>query len=106
MNGNGLMQDLTRFFKAARHLWGRCPFCDSLFRLSEAAISFGSEPPADWLRRLQQQQAKIGNKESELKSWQGELDGREVELKTLEHSLSSRERNLEKTAREMAKGHD
>ncbi len=49
MKSNGLMLELTQFFKTASYLWGRCPRCGDLFRLSEAAISFNSEPPADWL---------------------------------------------------------
>jgi hypothetical protein len=40
MNDKTMMSELTRFFKTARHLWGRCPCCGGLFRLSEAAISF------------------------------------------------------------------
>jgi predicted Holliday junction resolvase-like endonuclease len=104
MVSNDLMLELTRFFKAARHLWGRCPRCGDLFRLSDAAISFGSEPPADWLRRLQRQQEQAEAKQGELNGWQGDLEGREFQLRTRERDLTFRERNLEKTAREMAKG--
>ncbi len=104
MLDNGLMVELTRFFKAARHLWGRCPRCGDLFRLSEAAISFGNEAPADWLRGLQRQREKADEKQSELASWQGALDAHESELENRQSELTLRERNLEKTAREMAKG--
>jgi predicted Holliday junction resolvase-like endonuclease len=72
--------------------------------LSEATISFGNEPPADWLHRLQQQQEEADEKRGELEGWQGELDLRESELERREHELRYGERNLEKTAREMAKG--
>jgi predicted Holliday junction resolvase-like endonuclease len=103
-NGNGLLKELTQFFKAARHLWGRCPSCGNLFRLSDAAISFGNEPPADWLRRLQRMQEQANSKEGELDGWQGALDVREGELENRERQATWQERNLERTAREMAKG--
>src|SRR5215831_10412103 len=104
MNANGLMVELTRFFKTASHLWGRCPRCGDLFRLSDAAISFGSEPPSDWLRHVQRQQDEIAADRDELDGWKGELDAREGELKQRENDVAWKERNLEKTAREMAKG--
>jgi predicted Holliday junction resolvase-like endonuclease len=103
MKDNPLMVELTRFFKTASHLWGRCPRCDELFRLSEAAISFGSEPPRDWLNRLQRQQSNISAKQGELDDWQATLDGQESELKDRERDVGSQERNLESTARAIAK---
>lgn len=104
MNTGGLQVELTQFFKKARHLWGKCPRCGDLFRLSEAAISFGEQAPADWLRRLQRQQEQMDAKRYELEDWQGEVDVRETALSDRERDLTFRERNLEKTAREMAKG--
>lgn len=103
-NGNGLMVELTKFFKTAGHLWGRCPYCGDLFRLSEAAISFNSEPPGDWLRRLQRQQEQVAADRSDIESWKGQLDVREGELEIREREVNWKERNLEKTAREIAKG--
>ncbi len=92
-NGNGLMVEVTQFFKTARHLWGRCPRCGDLFR-----------PPADWLRRVQRQQEQVAAERDDLENWKGELDTREGELENREREVSWKERNLEKTAREMAKG--
>jgi predicted Holliday junction resolvase-like endonuclease len=104
MNGKDLMMELTRFFKTASHLWGRCPRCGDLFRLSEAAISFNNEPPADWLRRVQRRQEQVEVDRGDLENWKGELDAREGELESREREVNWKERNLEKTAREMAKG--
>jgi predicted Holliday junction resolvase-like endonuclease len=104
MSLDSLRVELTQFFKTARHLWGRCPRCNDLFRLSEAAISFGSDPPADWLRRLHRQQESAHAREDELDSLQADLEIRDSDLKNRENDLTYRERNLEKTAREMAKG--
>ena len=103
-NGNGMMVELARFFKTASHLWGRCPCCGDLFRLSDAAISFNSEPPSDWLRGFQRKQEQVAADRNEVETWKGELDNREGELAERERDITLRERNLEKTAREMAKG--
>jgi len=104
MNGNGLMVELAQFFRTASHLWGRCPRCGDLFRLSDAAISFNSEPPADWLRHVQRQQEQLASDRDELENWKGELDAREGNLEQRERDVNWKERNLEKTSREMAKG--
>jgi predicted Holliday junction resolvase-like endonuclease len=103
MRNDSVLEDLTKFFKAARHLWGRCPRCDQLFRLSEAAISFGDQPPRDWLQRLKRRQGLLESKEGELQTWHAELDGRESELRTFESDLGRRERDLEGTARALAR---
>jgi predicted Holliday junction resolvase-like endonuclease len=103
MNSNGLMVELTRFFKTARHLWGRCPRCGDLFRLSEAAISFGNEAPADWLRRLQRQQLESHTKQDVLHDWQATLDRREIDVEARERELLGRERSLVKEARQLAR---
>ncbi len=103
MKSDAFLADLTKFFKAARHLWGRCPRCGQLFRLSEAAISFADQPPRDWLHRLQRRQDIVEGKEGDLQVWQGELDARELDLRTRETDLVRRERDLEGTARALAK---
>jgi predicted Holliday junction resolvase-like endonuclease len=103
MKDNALMVELTRFFKVASHLWGRCPRCDELFRLSEAAISFGDTPPRDWLQRLQRQQDGINEKQGDLDQQQGELAIQERDIRDRERSVELRERNIEATARAIAK---
>src|SRR5437660_12852336 len=102
MKYDSLKVELTQFFKTASHLWGRCPRCDELFRLSEAAISFGSEPPRDWLNRLQRQQSNIAAKQGELDDWQATLAGQESELKDRERDVGAQERHLEGRARAIA----
>lgn len=96
------LRQLTEFFKAARHLWGRCPRCNHLFRLSEAAISYGAESPKDWLRKLQQRQADISIKEDELHGWQADLDAKESDLKRVERDLHRRETNVHREAKNLA----
>jgi predicted Holliday junction resolvase-like endonuclease len=103
MKDNALMVELTRFFRTATHLWGRCPRCGELFRLSEAAISFGDTPPRDWLLRFQKQQELLAAKRGELDDWQAELETQEHEVRDREREIERGQRNLEGTARALAK---
>ncbi len=103
MKNTALMVELTRFFKAANHLWGRCPRCSQLFRLSQVAISFGNEPPRDWLQRFQRQQETLNSKREDLDDWQGELGLQERDLREREHAVALLERSVESRARAIAK---
>lgn len=95
--------ELIRFFKSARHLWGRCPDCQRLFRLSDVAISFGSEPPRDWLRRLHHDQERLDERESALNELDENLKRREADAARRETNVARNERRLEQSARELAK---
>ena len=96
------LKELVSFFKNARHLWGRCPHCTELFRLSEAVISYGNEPPQDWLTRLQKQRKEIATKKGQLDDWQAEVEGREYEVQDQQRELDARQKNLVKEARALA----
>jgi predicted Holliday junction resolvase-like endonuclease len=98
-----LFAELARFFRAARHLWGRCPRCGDMFRLSDAAISFGSRPPRDWLQRLQRQQRHLDDRAEALCEQESDLRSREDDVRDRERELESRERRLDSTARSLAK---
>ena len=99
----GLFAELARFFRAAKHLWGRCPTCGEMFRLSEVAISFGSTPPRDWLLRLQRQQRQLHDRAEALYEQESELRSREDDVRDRERDLDSGERRLDSTARALAK---
>jgi predicted Holliday junction resolvase-like endonuclease len=98
VSSNGFAKDLVSFFKTARHLWGRCPSCNSLFRLSEAAISSSPEPPRDWLRRLERQQLALAEQEGDIAAREADLDEREQEIGEREHEIRLSEKHLERTA--------
>ena len=100
---SALMVELTRFFKAARHLWGRCPRCHELFRLSEAAISFGDTAPRDWLQRIQRRQDAVGARQDDLSDWQAEVTHAERDIRDRERKVDFLERNIEARARALAK---
>ncbi len=103
MEKNGLMVELTRFFKTASHLWGRCPRCAELFRLSQVAISFGKEPPRDWLQRVQRQKEALESKRQDLEDWQAEIGLQERDLRDRERVVAFNAKSLENRARAIAK---
>jgi predicted Holliday junction resolvase-like endonuclease len=94
----GLVKDLVAFLKTARHLWGRCLSCGTPFRLSDASISSSPEPPRDWLRRLERQQAALAEQEYEIATREAELDSREAEMRTSERELRDGLNRLERDA--------
>jgi len=96
VDSNGLVKELASFFRAARHLWGRCPSCGSVFRLSDAAISSSPEPPRDWLRRLERQQSALEEREAQVESWEADVQEREDLVRDAERDLRHREMRLER----------
>ena len=103
MNSNGLIGDLVKFFKAAKHLWGRCPHCREYFRMSDVSLSSSPNPPKDWLRRLEKQQFQLAEKEERLSDWQTELEEQNENLQESERELRQKEKYLERDARERVK---
>jgi predicted Holliday junction resolvase-like endonuclease len=100
MSTDGLVENLVAFLKTARHLWGRCPSCGTPFRLSDAAISSSPEPPRDWLRRLERQQAALEQREDDISAREDDVHNREAELRDNERDVLHRENRLERTAHE------
>ncbi len=103
MADNAFLRDLTAFFKAARHLWGRCPKCGDLFRLSDAAISFGNEPPRDWLRKLERTKAETDTARMDVRDWQTQVQQHEMDVSRRERDVMARERDLEAIAQARAR---
>lgn len=95
-------KELSEFFRSARHLWGRCPCCGELFRLSEVVISFGSAPPRDWLQKLRQERDEVARKKDELNTWQAEIEEQDYDLRGREDELNGRSKHLEREAEERA----
>jgi len=103
MSETTLYDHLTQFFRAARHLFGRCPSCGHIFRLSDAAISYGANPPRDWLLKLGQQEARLIERKEDLEEWQADLEVRERDTRDAEHDVAFRERSLDRTVKQRAK---
>jgi len=49
---NTTIRDLLSFYREERRIFGRCPHCGEVFRLAEAKLTYGKEPPRDLLSRL------------------------------------------------------
>ncbi len=103
MSETNLYSHLTQFFRTARHLYGRCPSCGHIFRLSDAAISYGANPPRDWLLRLSQREARLDERKGNLEEWQAELEIREGDVQDADRDIGLRERNLEQTVKQRAR---
>lgn len=103
MPHDAFLKQLSEFFKTARHLWGRCPKCGDLFRLSDAAISFGSDPPRDWLRRLERLKDDTDARRMDVQQGHAELQQREIELTRRERDVAVRERGVEAEAQARAR---
>jgi predicted Holliday junction resolvase-like endonuclease len=107
---DGLLVQLAEFYKAARHLWGRCPHCDSLFRVSEAVITHGNAPPRDWLRRIEQRQRKLLELRAETTAREAELTEREAQVAIAQQQVERYRLGIEqdamRRARELAKSKD
>lgn len=106
---NELMKNVVQFFKTARHLWGKCPSCGELFRLPDAAISFGAKPPKDWLRRVAKEKKalmllseKLNDREIELQDFENEIMTREDEAEGLGSELLEREKRLDREVKQLA----
>ena len=92
MSAGDLVKNLVSFFKTARHLWGKCPECETYFRLSDVAISSSPNAPRDWLRKYQHQQAELSSRENDVES-------REFDVDQKEREVTRRFLNLERNAK-------
>ncbi len=97
-NADGFTQNLVDFFKTARHLWGRCPGCDTPFRLSDVAISSTAEAPRDWLRKMEREQASLLEREDSIGFREQEVGRRESDLTVRERDIQRSEQRLESDA--------
>ncbi len=53
-------------FKAQRNIFGLCPLCGEIFRLSEIKISYKRKFPIDWYDRLLAEGEKLDDREMKL----------------------------------------
>jgi predicted Holliday junction resolvase-like endonuclease len=58
--------DLLQFYRAEHSIYGRCPCCGEPFRLSEAKLMYGKQPPRDALSRLEQAKARLIERNAQL----------------------------------------
>jgi len=61
------------FFKAQRNIFGTCPSCGEIFRLSDIKISYQRRFPTDWHDKLLAKDERISDKEDELEEKLAEI---------------------------------
>lgn len=54
-----MIDDLVRFFAIQRNIFGLCPCCGELFRLSDCRVYLGSKPKKDWMDVLDAKDARL-----------------------------------------------
>jgi len=55
----GTIRDLLNFYKEEHRIFGKCPRCGEAFRMSEAKLTYGKEPPKDTLTRLKKRRDEL-----------------------------------------------
>lgn len=55
----GNIKDLLSFYKAEKKIYGRCPDCGEVFRLSDVKLTYGKQPPKDQLESLKRQRERL-----------------------------------------------
>lgn len=73
---NGSIDSLLSFYKVERNIFGRCPHCGEPFRLSEAKLTYGKEPPRDLLIRLKRDRDQL---KEELEALEAQIQDTEDE---------------------------
>ena len=68
-----MIPKLLQFFTVLRHIFGLCPKCGQLFRLSDAAIYVKAPPSKDWMNRLEAQKRRLERQEDSLADQTGTL---------------------------------
>ena len=69
-----MKSEIVRFFTLQRQIFGSCPKCEEIFRLSDCQIYLKKKPVMDWMHRLNleserlaEREAKIDEKEEEMR---------------------------------------
>jgi predicted Holliday junction resolvase-like endonuclease len=52
-----MVEQLLDFLREQRHIFGSCPHCQAVFRLSNAKVSYSAYKP-DWMDKIEDQNAK------------------------------------------------
>jgi predicted Holliday junction resolvase-like endonuclease len=89
-----MIDAMMAFFETGQEIYGVCPCCEEIFRVSEMQIFYGKKPPKDWLDDLRGRKKKL---KEDTKSF--ELEKKKIIDKAIERSLSIRiGKTLEKIA--------
>jgi len=58
-----MSSDLVKFFIIGRQIFGLCPCCNEIFRLSDANIFLRKKPEADWMDEIDRKHELLSRRE-------------------------------------------
>ena len=70
---------LAGFFETQRNIFGVCPHCQTLFRLSDIKVSYKRRFSKDWFDKLQDEEDKIEEEQMRLEETLDEIRSRTIE---------------------------
>src|SRR5258708_9260972 len=83
-----MSNDIVRFFAVQRSIFGLCPCCGELFRLSDSKVFVKTRPKKDWMDILRARDAR--------------LDGVEERIDDAEEALRERARVVGRRSAQLA----
>lgn len=83
---NTNVRDLLSFYREERRIFGRCPHCGDVFRLSDTKLTYGKEPPKDVLSRLKKErdqlEQQVADLDEQIASMESDHESEIEDLKT------------------------
>lgn len=61
-----MLKEILSFFNLQREIFGVCPECGELFRLSDCAITKDQRPVSDWLTAIDREEERLGRIEERI----------------------------------------
>jgi len=71
--------NLINFFEAQRNIFGICPHCRELFRLSDIKISYKAKFGKDWYDKLKEQEEKLQEEQIKIEETLKKIRQRTIE---------------------------
>ncbi len=61
-----MIDDIVRFFAIQRNIFGLCPCCGEIFRLSDCRVYLRTKPQKDWMDILESKDNHLNRKEEKI----------------------------------------
>lgn len=61
-----MIDDIVRFFAIQRNIFGLCPCCGEIFRLSDCRVYLRTKPQKDWMDILESKDNRLDRKEEKI----------------------------------------
>ncbi|HEV2297650.1 MAG TPA: Holliday junction resolvase-like protein [Candidatus Acidoferrales bacterium] len=61
-----MIDEIVRFFAIQRNIFGLCPCCGELFRLSDCRVYLRTKPQKDWMDILESKDNRLNRKEEKI----------------------------------------